>query len=137
MIRVSKLVNGVNFGLAEEYNPAKIFVDSKNSDVEDFGDDSQLELVPTQPILQPILNKPSLVTCQLKADIDDSNALDRLYTLCVRSKSTRIVRKNKSITPITNKLEEVHADLWGLHNLLSQSGSTYAVILMCKHICKT
>lgn len=83
-----------------------------------------------QPILQPISKEPSLITHQLKADTNDSNVLDKLCTLCIRSKLTRIVRRNKSMTPTTNKLEEVHADLWGLHNLSSQSGSTYIAILI-------
>ena len=41
------------------------------------------------------------------------------------------------MTPTSNKLEEVHADLWGPHNPPSQSGSTYAAILMCEHTRKT
>ena len=35
------------------------------------------------------------------------------------------------------KLEEVHADLWGPHDPPSQSGSTYAVILLCEHTRKS
>lgn len=35
--------------------------------------------------------------------------------------------------PITNKFEEMHADLWGLHDPLSQSDGTYAIILIYKH----
>ena len=41
------------------------------------------------------------------------------------------------MTPTTSKLEEVHADLWGSHHPPSQSGSTYAAILMCEHTRKT
>ncbi len=41
------------------------------------------------------------------------------------------------MTTTTNKLIEVHADLWGLHDSLLQLGSTYAVILICEHIRKT
>lgn len=47
---------------------------------------------------------------QIKAD-DDDDALDKLYTQCIGSKSTRVIRKNKSMTPATRKLKEVHADL--------------------------
>ncbi len=39
--------------------------------------------------------------------------------------------------PTTNKLEDVHADLWGPHDPPSQSGSVYAAILMCEHTRKT
>lgn len=35
--------------------------------------------------------------------------------------------------PIIDKLEEVHADLWGPHNLSFQSGRVYAAILICEH----
>lgn len=35
--------------------------------------------------------------------------------------------------PTTNKFEEMHADLWGLHDLPSQSDSTYAVMLIYEH----
>lgn len=41
------------------------------------------------------------------------------------------------MTPTTNKLEEVHADLWGPHDPPSQSGSAYAAILMCEYTRKT
>ncbi len=67
-------------------------------------------------------------------DLED---LDKLCTSCMRSKSTRVVRQNKSMTAITSKLEEVHADLWGLHDPPSQSGNIYAAILMCEHTQKT
>lgn len=75
---------------------------------------------------------------QFRADIiNDNDALDKLCTPCVGSKSTRVVRRNKSMTPTTNKLEEVHADLWGPHDPPSQFGSTYAAILICEHTRKT
>lgn len=50
------------------------------------------------------------------------------------SKLIWIVRRNKSIMTITNKLEKVHADFWGLHDLLLLSKGIYAAILMCEHI---
>ena len=74
---------------------------------------------------------------QIKSRIDNNDALDKLYTPFVGSKSTRVVKRNKSMTPITSKLEKVHADLWGPHNPPFQFGSTYAVILMCEHTWKT
>ncbi len=49
---------------------------------------------------------------QFRVDIiNDNNTIDRLYILYMESKSTQVVRRNKNITPIMNKLEEVHADL--------------------------
>lgn len=37
---------------------------------------------------------------------------------------------------ITNKLEEVYANLWGLYNHLFQSKSIYTTIFMYKHTSK-
>lgn len=65
--------------------------------------------------------------------IKDLDILNKLCTLYVGSKSTRVVKRNKSITATSNKLEEVHSDLWGPDDPSSQSGSTYAAILMCEH----
>ncbi len=54
---------------------------------------------------------------QFRADIiDDNDALDKLCIPYVRSKLTQIIRRNKSMTPTINKLEEGHADLWFLYN---------------------
>lgn len=41
------------------------------------------------------------------------------------------------MTPIHEKLEEVHADLWGPHDPPSRSGKVYAAILMCECTRKT
>lgn len=69
--------------------------------------------------------------------IDELDIIDKLCTPCVGSKSTRVVRQNKSMTATTKKLEEVHANLWGPYDPLSQSGSVYSAILMCKHTRKS
>lgn len=122
MIKASKLTDGIDLDLAKEYNPAEVFVDSENSDADSSGDESQ----PKHSVAR-----------QFKADTDNIDALDKLCAPCVGSKSTRVVRRNKSMTPTTSKLEEVHADLWGPHDPPSQSGSAYAAILMCEHTRKT
>ncbi len=41
------------------------------------------------------------------------------------------------MTPIKEKLEEVHAELLGPHHPASRSGNTYAAILMCEQSRKT
>lgn len=46
----------------------------------------------------------------------NDNEMDKLYTPYIGSKSTQVVRQNKTMTPITEKLEEMHADLWGPHD---------------------
>lgn len=50
------------------------------------------------------------ITRQTKAK-DDSNILDKLYTLCIGSKLTRVVRQNRSMTAISKKLETVYVNL--------------------------
>lgn len=41
------------------------------------------------------------------------------------------------MTLANDKLEDVHANLWGPHNPPSRSGNVYTAILMCKHTKKT
>lgn len=78
-------------------------------------------------------NKPRLHILK-KSNIDNNNALDQLCIVCVENKLTHVVRKNKTMTLIINKLEKVHTNLWGSHDLFSQFRSSYAAILICKHI---
>lgn len=57
-------------------------------------------------------------TKQFRIDvIDDNYALNKLCALFIGSKSTQIVKKNKYMTPTTNKFEEMYADLWGPYDL--------------------
>ena len=133
VVRASKLVESIDLGPAKEYDPTEVFVDSEDSD--DSGDNSRAESFLAQQHTLEEVDPGS--AHQIKSSIDDNDALDKLCTPCVGSKSTRVVRRNKSITPITSKLEEVHANLWGPHDPPSQSGSTYAAILMCEHTRKT
>ena len=134
VVRASKLVDGIDLGPKKEYNPVEVLIDSEESDADETGDQPQSMTNSTQPHADP-----SSTIRQMKAgtDKDDGDILDKLCTPCVGSKSTRVVRRDKSMTPTTNKLEEVHADLWGPHDPPSQSGSSYAAILMCEHTRKT
>ena len=50
-----------------------------------------------------------IVICQIK--IEDFDILNKLCTLCVESKLTRVVNQNKSKTVISHKLEEIRANL--------------------------
>lgn len=61
MVRPSKLVNSIDFGLEKEYNLAEVFVDLEKLDAnntDNFGDYSQ----PMIGSVQPCIN-PSLVVC--------------------------------------------------------------------------
>lgn len=50
-----------------------------------------------------------VVVSQVKTE--DPKILNKLCILCIESMSTRVVRRNKSITAISNRLEELHANL--------------------------
>lgn len=80
------------------------------------------------------VDPPPMIVASTRQDNDE---IDKLYALCIGSKSIQVMRQNKTMTPTTKKLEKVHADLWGPHNLPSQSGSVYAVILICEHTQRT
>lgn len=67
VIKASKLTDGIDLGLAKEYNPAEVFVDSENSDADSSGDDSQ----PKHSVAR-----------QFKADTDNIDALDKLCAPC-------------------------------------------------------
>lgn len=133
IVRAFKLVESIDLGPAKEYNPTKLFVDSEDSD--NSGDNFQIEPTLAQQHILEEMNSGSVH--QIKLSIDNNNALDKLCTPCIRSKLTQVVRRNKSMTPKTNKLKEVHADLWGPHDPFSQSKSTYAIIFICKYTQKT
>lgn len=48
----------------------------------------------------------------------------------------QIIKNNKNIMLIINKLDEIYIDLWGLYNLLSQSKNIYTTIFIYKYIRK-
>lgn len=66
-----------------------------------------------------------------------NNKIDKLCDSCVESKSTQMVKQNKTIILTTEKLKEMHADLWGPHKPPSQFRSVYATIFIYKHTQKT
>lgn len=101
VVRASKLTDGIALGLQDkEYDPAKVLIDSDDSD------DSESSDIETTGAPNPAPT-PALALANQVNDV-----LDKLCGPCVGSKSTRVVRRDKSITPTTSKLEEVHADLW-------------------------
>lgn len=130
VVRASKLVDGINLNISDqEYDPAEVLVDSDDSDMSDLNHSTSFDNVPTAVVRAAAAHttRPS----------DNNNILNKLCTPCVGSKSTRVVRQNKSMTATTSKLEKVHIDFWGPQNPPSQSGSAYAAILMCKYSKKT
>lgn len=90
--------------------------------------------------IQLLIKTPTKVRLMIilqQTKIRNTNRFDKLCLLYIKSKLTQIVKYNKNITVIIDKLIEIHANLWGSYNQLSQSESIYAVILIYKHIYKT
>lgn len=71
------------------------------------------------PIQQSILKEmiDSGFAYQIKADINNNNPLDKLYSSCVRSISTQVVRRNNNMTLTIDKLKEMNANLWDPYDL--------------------
>lgn len=128
IIRASKLLTGMG-SFDNAYDPTEIYSDTEQSESDD---DEQLTDLGQRDNKQPVnpdnqLAIPSAMASVL--DIPESD-FDRICTLCIASKQTRVVIRNKSMTEVKKKLEEVHVDLWGLHYPPSLSGKTYAAILL-------
>lgn len=100
----SKLLNGISLKQDDrKYNPAKVFIDLDNLDASDqeetpiqLSAKSIAEVTPKATVYQTMIKK-----------LDN---LDMLCTCCIESKLTRVVRRNKSMTAMIKKLEEIHAD---------------------------
>lgn len=127
VIRASKLVEGINLALTDKkYDPMEVLINSEDFDMfEDEITDSQSNVD---------INPPLIIVASA---YQDDNEMDKLCAPYIESKSTQVMRQNKTITPTTEKLEKVHTDLWGPHNPLSQSGIVYAAIFICKHTQRT
>ncbi len=134
VVRASKLVESISLNQEDrEYNSVEVFINSDDSDASDCSDQEES---PIQLLAENIAEViPRAIIQQMR--IEDLKDFDKLCTPCVGSKSTQVVRRNKSMTVTTSKLEEIHADLWGLYESPSQSGSIYAAILICKYTWKT
>lgn len=110
IVRASRLVNDIALTSQDtKYDLANILIDSNNSKRSDLSDSDNLILQQIQPHKAKTADAIAIVS-QTKA-MNDSNILDKLCTLCVGSKSIQVVRQNQSLTAISKKLEEVHADL--------------------------
>ena len=101
IIRASKLVDGIDIK-DNEYDPTKVFIDN---DTEDNDDTSGTPIVSSPTAL------PKLATSVSKTN----SVFDHICGLRVGNKSTQIVIRNKSMIPTRERLEEVHANLWGPH----------------------
>lgn len=111
IVRASKLLTGMENFNNNSYDPTDVYSDSEQSEFEyecDHDNEAKASLLAPPP------------------DKD----FDSICTPCIASKQTRVVIRDKLMTESSEKLEEVHVDLWGPHNPPSLSGKTYAAILL-------
>lgn len=114
VVKTFKLVDGIDISL-KKYEAAKISIkEYDSSEVAMISDNSEVSSNENES-LADIASRPRTAaipdTNFFSQTRGDNNGIFKLCTLCIGSKSTRIVRWDKSMTPTIDKLEEVHADL--------------------------
>lgn len=114
VVKISKLVNSVDIGF-KEYNSTKVSIkkydlfevaiDSDNSEAffNEYKPPADIALRPGGAAV-PDTN----FAYQIRSDND---GISKLYTPCIGSKSTQVVKRDKSMIPTRDKPEEIHADL--------------------------
>lgn len=128
VIWVLKLLTEMgDFG--KNYEVTEIYSDSEASEPEKSFDNPN-------PINNDSTDADTTIETQHKrlmkaSKITDSD-FDEICEPYVGSKQTRVVHRYKPMTPVEEKLEEVHVDLWGPHNPASLSSSMYVAILKCE-----
>lgn len=101
------MVNGIDLQQIE-YNPSEVFIDLEESE-HNVEEDKSDNLDNTDSVLTLALQSSAIDLDLLDPDIDLD--LDKLCTTCMTSKSMQTVKRHKSMTPTSEKLEEVHANL--------------------------
>lgn len=101
-MRAAKLVDGIKLKQNDKkYNLAEVIFDLDMFDALYYSD---LEETPAESLIEVRL----ILTLE-QTSVRDTDILDKLYTSYMENKSTQIVRHNKSMTIIINKLKEIHA----------------------------
>lgn len=80
-----------------------MLINSDNSDISIVSVSNQLSTIPLT------IEVTSIVV--VSQTIENPDILNKLYISCVRSDSTRVVRWNRNMTAIFNKLEEIYTNL--------------------------
>lgn len=100
IIKVFKLIDSINFNIVVKYNPVEVPVNLDNSNTSNISDHKNLAsnntIIPPKVVVHQITN---------------INILDKLYMPYIRIKSTKIIKRDKSMTSITSKLKKVHINL--------------------------
>lgn len=131
IVGASKLVDGIDLDMEnKQYNLVEILLNSDNSD-----NSNKFKLDKAPPLNNIYILSPE--TAVIQQTTNNRNILNRLCIPYIRSKSSQIVKKDKSMTATTNKLEEVYVDIWEAHKPASQSESLYVDIHICKSTRKT
>lgn len=128
IIRASRLTNGIDLNNKnKQYVPIEVFIESDESNMSDLSEfkESSNNLTPS--------HTTTALVCRTRVE----DTLNKLCKPCIRSKSSQVIKHNKDMTVITEKLKKIYVDFWGSHNPPSLSKSTYTAILICKHIRKT
>ncbi len=100
IVKTTKLVISIVLKQkSREYDFAEIFIDSDNSNAILDEEESPIQL------------SAETSTTAIHQTIENPDVIDKICIPCIGSKSTQIVRQNKSMTQTTTKLEEVHSNL--------------------------
>lgn len=124
VIEALKLTDGIDITIEDDQQrsegcfPSDSEKDNKDNSLEPSLD--SIDIVPTSTTT--LLNK-------MTSTIDHDDSVEQLCNPCIESKHIKIVR-HKRMTPTTRKLQEIHADLWGLHDPPSLSKRTYVGLLL-------
>ena len=126
VIKASKLTNGIDITIKDDQQSLeKCFSSDSEKDNEDNSSKPSLDSVDIFPIpITTLLNK-------MTSTIDHDDSVKQLCDPCIENKYTKIIR-HKRMTPIIHKFQEIHADLWGAHDLPSLSRRTYVGLLLNK-----
>lgn len=108
MLKAIKLVDDISREQKKKkYNSAEVILKLDSSNISDSSD---LEVTATENLTEV---RPTIILQWTKAK--DTKLFDKLCAPSIESKPTWMMRHNKSITRITNKLDEIPIDFWGPH----------------------
>lgn len=105
------LVDGIDLNIEKEYNLVKVFINSDNSDAFNTSNLKNLASIKTNIICELASNNTGITPNTIAHQTTDLNILNKLYLWYIKSKSSRTIKRDKSKTITTDKLEEVYADL--------------------------
>ena len=124
VIETSKLTDDIDITIeGDQQRSEKCFSSNSEKDNEDNSLEPSLDSVDIFPTpTTTLLNK-------MTSTINHDDSIEQLCDPCIENKHTKIVR-HKRMIPTTRKLQKIHADLWGPHNLPSLSRKTYVGLLL-------